>query len=272
MPININGNILLSGTTDASGTINTYPNVVLSGMTLWLDAGRNFSHYSANYYDCGYGCQYYSTNPGCTNCNTYWLDLSTTYSRGTLNNGAALQYQNGGSIYFDGSNDSATIPYSSTNHDFSAGQTICMWIKPVTGASGGRKNPYNQAYGGSGTITHENGTNFNYFFGTNGGDNQPYVGITSGFSVVENELAHIVVTRSQSLNTCRWYKNGVWDNNSNSAGGYASVTNSTNNITIGNGYAGFFIGHIYIVMVYNRYFTAEEVLQNFNADRQRFGM
>jgi hypothetical protein len=271
MSINLSGNILSGSTVSYTGISQNYPNIVKTNLVLWFDAGRNLSFRENNYYDCGYGCQYYSSSPGCTNCNTIWNDLSTTYARGVLTNGPVLQYPYGGGVYFDGTNDYVDVPYSSTM-DFSLAQTICMWMKPATGESGGRKNPYNHAYGGSGTITHENGTNFNYFFGTNGGNNTPYVGITSGFSVAENELAYVVVTRSQSLNVCRWYKNGVWDNISNSAAGYSTTANSTNNITLGNGYAGYYIGNLYSIAVYNKYLTAEEVLQNFNADRQRFGI
>jgi len=189
-----------------------------------------------------------------------------------MNNGALLDYANGGSISFDGTNDNVTVPYNSYTMDFSSYQTICMWLKPITGADSARRNPYNHAYGGSGTLTRETNGTITYFFGTNGGDSTPYVGVASQFTVAENELAFITVTRSQPDNVCRWYKNGVWDNNSNSAGGYTTTTNTTSNILIGQGYVSNWIGNIYVVALYNKFFTADEVLQNYNADRNRFGM
>ena len=123
-----------------------------------------------------------------------------------------------------------------------------MWIKPSAGSTGQRRNIHDQAYAGSGTLTHEPGTEINYYFGTGGGNNSPYVGIGSGFGVNTDELSFITVTRSQSQNICRWYKNGVKYTDTN-AGGYGAVTNSTNPIRIGLGYTGqYYLGDIYVVM------------------------
>jgi hypothetical protein len=271
MGIILGGNTLSGNFSNIGNSQNT-SNVVTDGLVLWLDAGNNGSYInSANYYDCGYGCQYYSSNPGCTNCNTQWKDISGNGNDATMSSSSMINYSlYGGSMNFNGSNY-GNIPYSSTM-DFSAAQTICMWIKPGSGSTGQRRNLHDQAYAGSGTLTHEPGTEINYYFGTGGGNNSPYVGIGSGFGVNTNELAFITVTRSQSQNICRWYKNGVKYTDTN-AGGYSSVTNSTNPIRIGLGYTGqYYLGDIYTVMVYNKFFTDDEVMQNFNNGRQRFGI
>ena len=270
MGIIIGGNALDATDFNPSGEAAS-PTVVTRGLVLWLDAGNNASYINtSNYYDCGYGCQYYSSNPGCTNCNTQWKDMSGNGNDSNMST-SMISYSNyGGSMNFNGANY-GNIPYSTTM-DFSAAQTICMWIKPSAGSTGQRRNLYDQAYAGSGTLTHEPGTSINYYFGTGGGNNSPYVGIDSGFGVNTDELAFITVTRSQSQNICRWYKNGVKYTDTN-AGGYASVTNSTNPIRIGLGYTGhYYLGDIYVVMVYNKFFTDAEVLQNFNNGRQRFGV
>jgi hypothetical protein len=271
MPLNLSGNIISASTVNYTGISENYPNIVKTNLNLWLDAGRSFSHWNDRYFDCGYGCQFYSTNPGCTNCNTFWTDLSVSYGKCTMNNGAALDYANGGSILFDGTNDNVTVPYNSYTMDFSSYQTICMWLKPTTGANTARRNPYNHAYGGSGTLTRETDGTISYYFGTNGGDNTPYVGVSSTFTVSENELAFITVTRSQPSNICRWYKNGVKYTDT-TAGGYTTTTNTTSDILIGQGYVSNWIGNIYVVALYNKFFTDDEVLQNYNADRNRFGM
>ena len=271
MGIIIGGNAI-SGNFNNSGESQNTPNVVTNGLVLWLDAGNNASFInSSNYYDCGYGCQYYSSNPGCTNCNSQWKDMSGNGNDSNMSSTSMINYSNyGGSMNFNGSNY-GNIPYSTTM-DFSAAQTICMWIKPGSGSTGARRNLHDQAYAGSGTLTHEPGTEINYYFGTGGGNNSPYVGIGSGFGVNTGELAFITVTRSQSQNICRWYKNGVKYTDTN-AGGYSSVTNSTNPIRIGLGYTGqYYLGDIYTVMVYNKFFTDDEVMQNFNNGRQRFGI
>jgi hypothetical protein len=199
-----------------------------------------------------------------------WADRSGKSNNGELLNGPTYNSSNLGSLSFDGSNDYISIPYSATM-DFSLAQTIIMWMKPGTGSNSTRRNPYNQAYGGSGTITHEPGANFNYYFGTHGGNNTPYVGIGSSFTVNPNELAFIAVTRSQPLNICRWYKNGARTVNTN-AGGYAATNNGSSPIWLANGYTTYFIGDIYYVFVYNRFFTDEEILQTYNATKGRFGL
>jgi hypothetical protein len=271
MGIIIGGNAFDATDFNPSGDAAS-PTAVTRNLVLWLDAGNNASYINtSNYYDCGYGCQYYSSNPGCTNCNSQWKDMSGNGNDSNMSSTSMINYSNfGGGMNFNGSNY-GNIPYSTTM-DFAAAQTICMWIRPGSGSTGARRNLYDQAYAGSGTLTHEPGTEINYYFGTGGGNNSPYVGIGSGFGVSENELAFITVTRSQSQNICRWYKNGIKYTDTN-AGGYASVTNSTNPIRIGLGYTGsYYLGDIYVVMVYNKFFSDSEVIQNFNNGRARFGV
>jgi hypothetical protein len=200
-----------------------------------------------------------------------WADRSGNSNHGELVNNPTFKNTGLGGLIFSGTNDSITIPFNSSTMDFSQAQTIFMWLRPGTGSDSARRNPYNQAYGGSGTITHEPARTFNYFFGTNGGNAQPYAGRNSGFTVAPNELACITVTRSQPLNLCRWYKNGV-PGTFNTAGGYTATNNGNSPILIANGYTSRFIGDIYYIAVYNRYMTQEEVLQNYNATKGRFGL
>jgi hypothetical protein len=273
MGIIIGGNTLSGTNFNTLGETPPTPNVITDGLVVWLDAGNNASYInSSNYYDCGYGCQYYSSNPGCTSCNSQWKDMSGNGNDANMTSNSMINYSNfGGAMNFNGSN-LGTIPHSSRSMGFSEAQTICMWIRPGSGSTSQRRNMYDQAYGGGGTLTHEPGTSITYFFGTNGGNGDPYVGIDSGFGVNSNELAFITVTRSQSRNICRWYKNGVKFTDTN-AGGYSATANGTNPIRIGLGYTGhYYLGDIYSVMVYNKFFTDAEVLQNFNNGRQRFGI
>lgn len=201
-----------------------------------------------------------------------WADLSGNSNHGEMINGAGVYSStNQGSINLDGSDDYVRVSYNASSMDFSLAQTVCMWLKPLTGATAFRRNPYAQAYGGPGTITHETGGDFTYYFGTNGGDGSPYVGRGSGFNVVVNELAFITVSRNQGTNTSKWYKNGSLITTAD-AGGYATTANGSSNIIIGAGYVTSFLGHIYNVSVYNRALTDAEVLQNYCALRSRYGM
>jgi len=202
---------------------------------------------------------------------TTWTDLSGRGNTGTLTNGPTYNSSNLGSLVFNGSNTIVNIPFNASSMDFSAAQTISMWMKPATGSNSSRRNPYNQAYGGSGTLTYEPSGDINYYFGTNGGNDLPYVGKSSGFTVAAEEIAFITVTRNQATNVTNWYKNGVLITTSD-AGGYAATANGSSAISIGFGYAGAFLGNIYDCKVYNRALTASEIQQNFNALRGRFGI
>ena len=133
-----------------------------------------------------------------------WTDLSASKTNASLSGSPVFNSANNGTLVFDGTDDSASVSFSATTMDFSLAQTLCMWIRPATGSNSTRRNPYNQAYGGSGTITHEPSGGFNYYFGTNGGNGDPYTGFTSSFTVVANETAFICVTRDQATNTTRW--------------------------------------------------------------------
>ena len=190
------------------------------------------------------------------------LDM-TGLNTATVN---SLTYNTDGSFSFNGSN--ITIPFNSSAFTFNSEQTIIIWMKNQS-PSTARRNPYNQAYAGAGTITHEYDTNFNYFYGTGGGDNSPYTNHTSPFSVGVGETAMICITRNTSQTA--WYKNGVLGNTLSNPYG-ASVVTGTNNITIGSGYAGSFGGYIYAVQIYNKALSESEVQQNFNALRTRYGV
>jgi hypothetical protein len=230
--------------------ISYNPRIVTDGLRVAYDAGNIKSY------------------PG---SGTTWTDLSGNGNNGTLVNGVGYNSGNLGSLSFDGVNDYVNIPFNASTMNFSLAQTICMWLRPATGSNTGRRNPYNQAYGGPGTLTYETNGGINYYFGTNGGNSTPYVGRGSGFTVAANETAFISVTRDQATNVCNWYKNGVLITTADS-GGYASTANGTSPILIGDGYAGKFLGNIFDCKVYNRALTAQEIQQNFNATRSRYSV
>jgi hypothetical protein len=179
---------------------------------------------------------------------------------------SSLTYAANNTFSFNGTSDSITVPFNATSFTFNNEQTIIIWMKNQS-PSTARRNPYNQAYGGGGTITHENDTYFNYFYGTAGTNGTPYTAHGSPFSVVVGETAMICITRN--VTQTAWYKNGVLGNTQSNPYG-ATVVTGTANITIGNGYSVYFGGSIYAVQLYNRALSAAEVSQNFNALRGRY--
>lgn len=201
------------------------------------------------------------------------IDLTSNLNNGSFANTYKFTANSSGGFVFDGlaaTNSYINIPYNSTTMDFSKAQTICMWLKPHTGSNTARRNPYNQAYGGPGTITYEINKTFTYYFGTNGENALPYTERNSIFTVEPNEIAMISITRDQTANTFAWFKNGQLIGSTHAS--YPSVANGTSPIRIGSGYAGYFLGEIYECKVYNRALSAQEIKQYFNAYRGRYGL
>ena len=273
MGIIIGGNTL-SGNFNNLGESQNTPSVITDGLVLWLDGGHNSSYINSsnNYYDCGYGCQYYSVNPGCTNCNTQWKDMSGNGNDGSLINGTAINYNtSGGSMIFDGVNDFVLIP-TFTNVPITQ-ITTEAWIKPTkpsvgTGTQrGGVISASNSMYLGIIDST-DGGSTFSLHWA-----NQTSVDRQSTWtgSVPNNTWTHIVGTYNGSVSIA--YINGV------QAGAY-SQTGTVNGGTYYVGTYGQaltdgvhnFMGHIGIARIYNKALSVTEIIQNYNNGRQRYGV
>ena len=91
------------------------PSLVLSGLTLCLDAANTKSYVGSG---------------------TTWTDLSGNSNTGTLTNGPTYSSANGGSIVFDGTNDYATISFNSVFNVTSNPFTVIVWNKKNTSSNG----------------------------------------------------------------------------------------------------------------------------------------
>lgn len=101
--------LIVQGNTIVQGVTNVNPNIVTSGLVLYLNAGVTDSY------------------PG---SGTTWYDLSGYRNDGTLTNGPTYSSANGGSIVFDGTNDYAiTTPTPLTGTETAL--TIACWFKPA---------------------------------------------------------------------------------------------------------------------------------------------
>jgi len=267
MGIDVGGNILSSSGFDSSGNIVNSPSIVTDGLVLWIDAGNLASYNNtSNYYDCGYGCQYYASDPGCTNCNTQLKDMSGYGYDGILVNGVAITYTNiGGSISFDGTNDYVseyTIPDSFWN---SGSWTVSAWCK-FTSVNKGSDN----AIVGHGYAAASNGLHLsergNYvYFGFYGND------LPGTIPLSANVWYNIVYTFNYSSKLKQIYVNGTFDN----SGGSVGYGGTGSNTEIGRyqwAQSHILYGNIGSIIFYNRVLTATEILQNFNEGRQRFGI
>lgn len=226
----------------------TGPNTVTDGLVLHLDAANTKSY------------------PG---SGTTWLDKSGYRNNGTLTNGPTYSSLNGGSIVFDGTNDTVNIgassKYLSTYHAYE------VWIKTSGLGSNTQSGLLGISFGL--TINLQSNGSFNYLVYSNEASAYIINGTTTGLNLLDNNWHHIVCTRGVSaygmyvdgiLN--RTGSPGSWTGTNIWAAMDAQIGNNPNNVNL------LYMGAIAIVKVYNKALSAQEVLQNYNATKSRFNL
>lgn len=202
-----------------------------------------------------------------------WVDLSGRGNHGELVNGPTYSSANGGSIVFDGSNDYISIPNNST-------------LRPSTELTIEYAIKGNTPGGWCPIIGYGNGdyTNGNYLSWVEGGGalNALCRIITSGVTEYRQYSGQSISSSTWKImcftmkigDAIRSYYNGADTNTPTSlpAGGtfYYGGTTSPYQI-VGTGGA-LLTGNIGYMKLYNRALSGNEVLQNFEATRARFGV
>lgn len=133
--------------------------------------------------------------------------------------------------------------------------TLAMWLQPAH--LGARRNPWHKSYGGECTWTLEPGGDLNAFFGTAGADEDPYAEFNLAPAADAGQWAHLVFVRDAQARSAAWYRNGALVRSE--ATGFPVTTPSNADVTIGNGYAGGFVGLIDEVGLWPRALTAAEI-------------
>lgn len=221
-----------------------YPGIVTSGMVLNLDAG----------FVSSYPTQGVS-----------WRDLSGNGNNGDLVNGPTFNSANGGSIVFDGSDDGVNInSFSNTNVTTEAfvwlnnNQNTKIFVSNYTQIS----SPTGFGIG----ISDFNDNIAKWFTGNLGTTNTLY----STTTLNNQQYYHVVGTYDGTNKVL--YINGVAESS-------VVISNIINNTsTLGSvGYLRYlnnqqFNGRIGVARIYDRALSASEVLQNYNAQKSRFGL
>jgi hypothetical protein len=237
---NIDDALLWTSSQDDIYVHNKYvENVVTDGLVLYLDASNLGSY------------------PGTGNV---WYDMSGNENNCNFNN--TPTYNSDGYFTFNGSSNYGTITNNSSLN-FSSEMTLTMMLNHDY--TSGRKNPWDQAYGGYGTITHENGSYLNMYFGDSGANAAPYVARRSNTTNI-NIWNYLSFMRDTSYT--QWFQNGIY--NSQTSHSYGTLTTTSNNIRIGCGYAGYWDGDMSIIFAYNRKLSNDEIEQNYNELKNRF--
>ena len=225
------------------------PKIVTNGLVAALDAANKKSY------------------PG---SGTTWTDLSGNGKDGTLVNGASFQTTNGGSIAFDGVNDRVDL-YASNQLIGNQYATLEVWMKSSsTGAGQGwYANFLGTRVGQNMSINRYSTTNTAVFLTDFTSGNHITVG---SINVFDQNWHHIVGVNNFGI--CSLYVDGTLDRvTSTKSGQYIdlnaevmAIGNDPNNTTRR------FYGEVSVARIYNRALTADDVLQNYNATKDRFGL
>ena len=198
---------------------------------------------------------------------TTWTDLQGN-DNGTLINGPTFNAANGGSIVTDGVNDYILVGRVAGTGTSTQSMTYELWINPADNdgnimsmsAANPQTNWNMPPIAASGGRFRGKVWANNYIFSNN---------FTQGtwYQVV---LTWNYPSRTQSL-----YVNGVL--NASQGGITYSSSNVDNFLFLGQANpgadnTGMFGGRYGIFRIYNRALTANEILQNFNANRSRYGI
>ena len=211
---------------------------------------------------------------------TTWTDLSGNSNNGTLVNSPTYNTENAGNFIFDASNDSVSIPHSSI-FNFNSVFTVSSWIKVNSFSTSSiynvvsKKSSYNNTQPGW-SCQYDYRTTGVLQFRNNDG------------STLNDNTPTSNVNNTSFLNQTSLYVNSIWVINGSSikfyingqqqGTGTASFTNTdtTQPIYIGktitsSGDSALF-SNLSNISIYNRALSAEEVRQNFEALRGRYGI
>jgi hypothetical protein len=234
--------MIIQGVTLTGTYVVDLPGIVTTNLSMFLDAGNASSY------------------PG---SGTAWTDLSGNSRNGTLTGGPTYTSADGGSIVFDGTNDFVQCSGSIT----ATAATFVIWM---------RRNGSQDDFDGIIYSRSATATGISFF------------GITNKISYTWNNAANTYTWDSGLvIPDLTWCMVAV-SVTSTAATAYlcqsSGITSATNTVShasttlddikIGQDDLGgrFFNGNIAIAQLYNIALSAEQVAQNFAADRARFGV
>jgi hypothetical protein len=223
----------------------TGPNISDNGLVLCLDAANVKSYVSGS---------------------TVWNDLSGNKNSGSLVNGPSFDSSNLGSIVFDGSNDIVNLG-NPNSLNISNSLTLSSWIKMNSWLNypGILTKGYDLTGGYSIHIRDDYSIWFEIFLSTDVRQNHN----PKNIKISLNSWFNIVCTYDQTK--MQIYINGKAVDDGKLMSGLIKVTSS--DVILGSlpSY-GFFNGSMSNVQIYNRALSQEEILQNYEGLRSRYGL
>jgi hypothetical protein len=232
-------------------TLNGGPgNTVTDGLVLYLDAANYLSYTSGS---------------------TTWRDLANNSFTGSLVNGPTFNSSNAGSIVFDGVDDECNLGNILFTASIANSCSFDIWFNPLD--IRGNRYYFSKGSGAAGVggmtfalTSTSAGQRCRFQMDSSAPLRLPYI----EFLTPTGSWLNLTLTYDGA--TVRGYRNSITSNNftSSLAGPLASVTSP---IKLANDTFGA-TGNCYIsnFKIYNRALTAAEVLQNYNAQKSRFGL
>ena len=233
------------------------PKIVTDGLVLLLDAADRTS-YSGG---------------------TTWYDLSENNNNGTLTNGPTFNSENGGSIVFDGADDYVITTANSTpSLNITSSITLETWLKSTALANISHADGINS----KGLSSDGNSAVYETLLRQSGGINYPFFRMRIGSSTPTYFPTNIPLNLNQIYhfasvydgNIMRIFINGIESGTGLPQSGTIEV--NTQQLTVGVRYNrnsdSLFNGNIFVNRIYNKALSSQEVLQNYNATKSRFGL
>lgn len=211
-----------------------------------------------------------------------WSDRSTQANALTLTNGPVYDTTTSPNILFDGVDDCAVDGGNSTIKAISNGgsYTVDAWIKINFLTPAGQYICGNQNLGvgsyGFGFVAVTNGGIIRFFYVSASSTNTVSLTIPSGIPTAT--WMHLVGTFQYDNGTFASvysvYKNSVQEVTSTTSQPIGTLANSANSFFVGRRPNGTIPASINLasLKIYNKALSADEVKQNFNAGRGRFGL
>lgn len=213
--------------------------------------------------------------------NVNWYDIASDQYKGQVLNGAIFVEVNGGFFAFDGTDESVMIENSASDWRMtSSPKTLQIWV---------RLNSLTNSFGSACGILGKQSASFDF-------DGYAVAVTTNGQLRITTEGATFLRTHNTATNTMKtntWFFITAVLSISNTAGSIKSYVNDTlgvssfhgldtisesNNLILARGFQRnaspetYLNGSIGAFYAYDRELTANEISQNFNATRRRFGV
>lgn len=210
------------------------PNIVENGLMLYLDASNSKSY---------------------SGTGSNWFDLSRQNYDSTLINAPVYNNDNAGSITFDGTNDSCLTGLTQNSSNFSF---ECVF-------------KFNDISGTKVVVGKHTGVGDDYWMGSDGTNivfviNQTI--LSSGIGVTLNQIQSVTCVLGTSLRQ-------IWINGELKNSTATTTCNPNGNLVLADFglISGYFTAvDIYSFKFYNREISVEEIRNNFESTRTRFGI